>query len=112
MDELGRDDDEPEPAEPVGSFLGGGPMLPGVDYNRAWREARAAAGELNRVFACFGLGGVVRAQAGWADDGSGLVHLRGTVEGARTLAAVLDQMVSRGVGPDDLGPSGRSAASG
>lgn len=85
------------------TFLGGGPKLEGVNYEAPWLEARAAAVDLNTVLAALGLQGVdlVRAQAGWSDDGQGVVFLKGTPSGARKLRAVLDRMTARD--PDDSG---------
>ncbi len=87
-------------------FLGGGPMIPGVDYEAAWLEARAAAVDLNAVLLGLGLAGddLVRAQAGWADDGRGVVFLKGTLSGARRLRVILDGMAVRG----EVGTAGES----
>ncbi|MER7704654.1 hypothetical protein ABTX81_17395 [Kitasatospora sp. NPDC097605] len=85
-------------------FLGGGPTVAGVDYEAAWLEARAAARHLNAVLAALGLQGddQVKAQAGWSDDGHGVVFLRGTLSGARKLGVALDRMVTRdGAGNGD-----------
>ncbi|MFJ6217363.1 hypothetical protein ACIQGZ_29120 [Streptomyces sp. NPDC092296] len=84
--------------EEIGVFLGGGPVLEGVDYEAAWLEARAAADSLNAVLGRLGLRGpaLVRAQAGWADDGRGVVFLEGTPLGARRLGVVLERMMKRG----------------
>ncbi|MGW2547683.1 hypothetical protein ACWC5I_44135 [Kitasatospora sp. NPDC001574] len=93
-------------------FLGGGSMLDGVDYEAAWLEARAAAGELNTVLAGLGLHGddQVRAQAGWSDDGRGVVYLRGTLSGARKLRRALYRMTERQVSGRAVcdSPEGRS----
>ncbi|MGC0316235.1 hypothetical protein QBC98_004728 [Kitasatospora acidiphila] len=91
MDDWDRDD---APAYDGGmNWLGGGPKLPGVDYAGAWLEARQAVSALNAALGRLGLVGdeVVRAQAGWADDGSGVVCLRGTAAGARRLATLLER---------------------
>ena len=74
-------------------------MLDGVDYEGAWLEARRAANELNAVLRQLGLCGpdLVRAQAGWADDGRGLVFLKGTLPGARKLSCVLEELARRGL---------------
>ncbi|MFF8773794.1 hypothetical protein [Kitasatospora sp. NPDC015120] len=87
-------------------FLGGGPTVEGVDYEAAWLEARAAAIHLNSVLAALGLQGVdqVKAQAGWSDDGHGVVFLRGTLSGARKLGVALDRMVARDSSGNDPGP--------
>ncbi|MFD8315762.1 hypothetical protein [Kitasatospora purpeofusca] len=79
-------------------FLGGGPMVPGVDYEAAWLEARAVAIDLNAVMGALGLAGedLIKAQAGWSDDGRGMVFLRGTPSGARRLRVILDRMAARG----------------
>lgn len=79
-------------------FLGGGAVVAGVDYEAAWLEARAAATELNLLLGRLELRGVdlVRAQAGWSDDGQGVVFMEGTLSGARKLWAVLDRMLVRG----------------
>ncbi|SDT11834.1 hypothetical protein SAMN05216371_1328 [Streptomyces sp. TLI_053] len=79
-------------------FLGGGPMIPGVDYEGAWLEARTAAVDLNAALVGLGLAGddLVKAQAGWADDGRGVVFLKGTLSGARRLRVILDGMAARG----------------
>ncbi|MEE1825669.1 hypothetical protein PUR61_26280 [Streptomyces sp. BE20] len=78
----------------------------------AWLEARAAAGELNTVPAGLGLHGddQVRAQAGWSDDGRGVVYLRGTLSGARKLRSALYRMTERQVSGRAVcdSPEGRS----
>ena len=72
-------------------LLGGGPALQGVDYEGQWLTARATAQALNKLFAEMGLNGEARvyAQAGWADDGSGVVFCTGTVAGGERLRALL-----------------------
>ncbi|WP_406088652.1 hypothetical protein [Kitasatospora purpeofusca] len=79
-------------------FLGGGPMIPGVDYEAAWLEARAVASDLNAALVGLGLAGddLIKAQAGWSDDGRGVVFLKGTPSGARRLRVILDRMAARG----------------
>ncbi|MBV6698504.1 hypothetical protein KV557_15430 [Kitasatospora aureofaciens] len=86
-----------QPEEDGGVFLGGGPKLEGVNYEAPWLEARAAAEHLNAILAALGLQGpdLVRAQAGWSDDGHGVVFLKGTASGARRLGEVLDRMADR-----------------
>ncbi len=75
-------------------LLGGGPALEGVDYEGAWLHARAKAQALNKLFAGLGLDGDARvfAQAGWGDDGSGIVFFRGTLAGAQRLRELLERM--------------------
>ncbi len=92
MADVGGDDDSGE------IFLGGGPMLEGVDYEGPWLEARAAATELNAILAGLGLTGddLIKAQAGWSDDGRGVVFLKGTPSGARRLRVILDRMAGQG----------------
>ncbi|SDT78334.1 hypothetical protein SAMN05216371_5695 [Streptomyces sp. TLI_053] len=94
-------------------FLGGGPMIPGVDYEAAWLEARAAAVDLNAVLAGLGLAGedLIKAQAGWSDDGRGVVFLKGTPSGARRLRVILDGMAARGDVGADGGESREPAGS-
>ncbi|MFF2660640.1 hypothetical protein ACFVUH_25170 [Kitasatospora sp. NPDC058032] len=93
-------------------FLGGGPTVEGVDYEAAWLEARAAAVHLNSVLAALGLQGddQVKAQAGWSDDGHGVVFLRGTLSGARKLGATLDRMATRDGAVDDADPNPEASA--
>ncbi|MEU8517395.1 hypothetical protein AB0C76_38345 [Kitasatospora sp. NPDC048722] len=88
---------EGRPDENGEIFLGGGPKLEGVDYEGPWLEARAAAEQLNAILTGLGLQGpdLVRAQAGWSDDGHGVVFLKGTASGARRLGEVLDRMAGR-----------------
>ncbi|MFJ4793902.1 hypothetical protein [Kitasatospora purpeofusca] len=87
-------------------FLGGGPMIPGVDYEAAWLEARAAAIDLNAALVRLGLAGedLIKAQAGWSDDGRGVVFLKGTPSGARRLRVILDRMAARADIDADGGP--------
>jgi hypothetical protein len=93
-----------------GAFLlGGGPAVAGVDYQGEWLRAWAEAQALNQLFTAMGLSGesTVYAQAGWADDGSGLVFTTGTVAGARLLRSALARAPQRGQEP---GPSLRPGA--
>ncbi|WP_043464257.1 hypothetical protein [Kitasatospora sp. MBT66] len=100
MSNRGDDDGDDESGE---IFLGGGPMIPGVDYETAWLEARAAAIDLNTVLGALGLAGedLIKAQAGWSDDGRGVVLLKGTPSGARRLRVILDGMAARGAADAD-----------
>jgi hypothetical protein len=76
-----------------GFELGGGPLLPGVDYEAAWLVARSAADDLNTVFTRLGLtSSLLRAQAGWADNGRGVVYLVASPMGARKLLRALDRL--------------------
>ncbi|WP_370155060.1 hypothetical protein [Streptacidiphilus sp. EB129] len=68
-------------------------MLPGVDYEREWLMARSAADVLNAVLAQLGFtASLMRAQAGWADDGQGTVYLEASPLGARKLLRALERM--------------------
>ncbi|WP_459649991.1 hypothetical protein [Kitasatospora sp. Ki12] len=68
-----------------------------MDYESAWLEARAAAVELNAVLSALGLQGtdLIKAQAGWSDDGQGVAFLKGTASGARKLGEALNRMARR-----------------
>ncbi|WP_037779917.1 hypothetical protein [Kitasatospora purpeofusca] len=100
MSDRGDDGDGDESGE---VFLGGGPMVPGVDYEAAWLEARAVAIDLNTVLGALGLAGedLIKAQAGWSDDGRGVVFLKGMPSGARRLRVILDGMAARGAADAD-----------
>lgn len=74
----------------------GGPLIAGVDYEATWLEARAAAEELNAAMVKLGVTqALMRAQAGWNQDGSGVVYIEGTPHGARMLGTVLERMAAR-----------------
>ena len=77
-------------------LLGGGAVVPGVDYEGEWLRARAVAQGLNRAFAAMGLkrGETLFAQAGFADDGSGVVFMTGTLAGAGLLRALLEERLA------------------
>ncbi len=77
--------------------LDGGPLVPGVDYEGEWLRARAVAQKLNTSFARLGVARrQMRAQADWAADGSGLVHIRLDTLTARELALLLDLLAGLG----------------
>jgi len=86
-------------------LLGGGPALEGVDYEGEWLKARAEAQALNQLFAA--LGASVHSQAGWGDDGGGVVFMTGTLTGARLLRMVLAGEVSRMQDPGPVPRPGR-----
>jgi hypothetical protein len=89
----GEHDDNDTDAGP--EFIGG-PLIAGVDYEGAWLEARAAAQALNDAMLKLGVTqALMRAQAGWTQDGSGVVYIEGTPHGARMLGAVLERMATR-----------------
>ena len=89
-----EDDEQHEPG-PGPEFVGG-PLVPGVDYEGAWLSARAAAEALNCAMVKAGVTrSLMRAQAGWADDGTGVVYISGTPLGARKLGEVLERMAER-----------------
>jgi hypothetical protein len=73
-----------------------GPLIEGVDYEMEWLKARAVADALNRVFVRLGAAGPFRVQAGWAADGSGVVHLDGRTDEARRLVEALERVAERG----------------
>ena len=96
--EFGQDDRPPDRGDGGGYFLlGGGPVLPGVDYEGAWLRARGHAQALNETFAELGLAnGGAFAQARWADDGSGLVVVSVTLDAAARLREVLEKGLATG----------------
>ena len=97
MDEFEQDDHPPDREDGGGYFLlGGGPVLPGVDYEGAWLRARGHAQALNQTFAELGLAGAAFAQARWADDGSGLVVLSATLDAAARLREILAKGLATG----------------
>ncbi|MFC1439777.1 hypothetical protein ABUW04_16085 [Streptacidiphilus sp. N1-10] len=90
-----NEDDERRESGTEPEFVGG-PLVPGVDYEGAWLSARAAAEALNCAMLKAGLTrALMRAQAGWAEDGTGVVYISGTPLGARKLGEVLERMAAR-----------------
>ncbi len=69
-------------------------FVPGVDYVSPWREARAAAEEMNAGLAALGLGPVVRAVPHVRAPGEPVVWLR--PEGARAIARALADLRTAG----------------
>jgi len=98
MDEFGQVDRPPDDDGGGEHFLlGGGPVLPGVDYEGAWLRARGHAQALNRTFAELGLSDTACfAQARWADDGSGLVVVSVALDAAARLREVLEKGAAAG----------------
>jgi hypothetical protein len=80
-----------------GLELDGGAVVPGVDYEGEWLRARAAAGNLNAALAILGVAREsVRAQAGWAADGSGVVRVSLDTWTAMELARLLELVAGHG----------------
>ncbi len=77
--------------------LDGGALVPGVDYEAEWLRARAAACKLNAALGRLGIARErLRAQAGWAGDGSGVVHVSLDTGTATDLARLLELMPGNG----------------
>ncbi len=77
--------------------LDGGALVHGVDYEGEWLRARAAACKLNAALGRLGVARErLRAQAGWADDGSGVVHVRLDTGTATCLARLLELAAGHG----------------